>query len=105
MQIAVQTTINSCEKIYNVVRTGLIQMESRHEGASHSRMRSVPLVIVLELFKVAATFHVPQPQEKQRFSRLAGRHTECANYFLNGILELTGMPGFLEPFSVPGGSV
>jgi len=38
-----------------------------------------------QLFKVAGTFHVPQPQEKQRFSQLAGRHTECACYFLNGI--------------------
>jgi len=38
-----------------------------------------------QLFKVAGTFHVPQPQEKRRFSQLAGRHTECACYFLNGI--------------------
>jgi len=39
----------------------------------------------VQLFKVAGTFHVPQPQEKQRFSQLAGRHTECACDFLNGI--------------------
>jgi len=39
----------------------------------------------VQLFKVAGTFHVPQPQEKQRFSQLAGRHTESACYFLNGI--------------------
>jgi len=39
----------------------------------------------VQLFKVAGTFHVPQPQEKQRFSQLAGRHTECACYFLINI--------------------
>jgi len=40
--------------------------------------------ITVQLFKVAGTFHVPQPQEKKRFSQLAGRHTECACCFLNG---------------------